>query len=118
MFGRKLMARKKKATPARGTDSAAPAATTDAAKAYVTVDYPQEGEIVTSASYALRITTSAAEGVDVSIDGKDFQPCRECVGHWWFDWSGYGAGPHSVVARIAVGKRALKSKARSFTVLI
>lgn len=114
------MVRKKKATSARSSEpaEARPSTTDEAAKAYVAVDYPQEGEIVTSASYAIRLTTSASAGVEVSIDGKEFQPARESVGHWWLDWSGYGSGPHALIARITVGKRALKSKARSFTVLI
>jgi hypothetical protein len=95
------------------------AETTEApGKNYVTVNYPQEGEIITSGHYTFRILTSAMENVDVSIDGKEWQPCRECVGFWWYDWSGYGAGAHTIVARIAAGKRFMKSKARSFTVLI
>ena len=87
-------------------------------KHYVTVDYPQEGEIVTSGHYSFRLSTSALDKVEVSIDGKEWEPCRECVGFWWYDWSGYGAGVHTIVSRITAGKRAMKSKARSFTVII
>ncbi len=87
-------------------------------KNYVVVDYPQEGEILTSPSYTLRVSTSAVENVHISVDGRDFQPMRESVGFWWYDWANYGAGAHTLVARIQVGKRFQKSKARSFTAII
>jgi hypothetical protein len=87
-------------------------------KNYVVVDYPQEGEILTSPGYTLRVSTSAVENVQISIDGRDFQPMRESVGFWWYDWNNYGAGAHTLVARIQVGKRFQKSKARSFTAII
>lgn len=87
-------------------------------KNYVVVDFPQEGEILTSPSYTLRVSTSAVENVQISIDGRDFQPMRESVGFWWYDWANYGAGAHTLVARIQVGKRFQKSKARSFTAII
>jgi len=85
---------------------------------YVGVDYPQEGEIVTSDSYVFRVSTSATDRVQISLDGKEWKPCRESVGFWWYDWSGYGSGAHTLLARIAVGKRLMKSRPRSFTVLI
>jgi hypothetical protein len=87
-------------------------------KHYVGLDYPQVGEILTSPHYAIRVSTSATEGVSISIDGKEWQPCRESVGFWWYDWSGFSAGVHTVVARISVGKRFLKSKPRTFTALV
>ncbi len=123
MLGKKTTLKKKRPTT---TKSAVPAAkgavaeirTDYAGTQYVGVDYPQVGEILTSPQYSIRISTSAMEGVDISIDGKEWQPCRESVGFWWHDWSGFGAGVHTVVARISVGKRTLKSKPRSFTAII
>ncbi len=85
---------------------------------YVGVDFPQVGEILTSPQYAIRVSTSATEGVEISIDGKEWQPCRESVGFWWYDWSGFGSGVHTVVSRILAGKRSLKSKPRSFTAIV
>lgn len=102
-----------------------------AQKQSIVVDFPVEREIVTSPTYAFRISTTAVQGVQVSIDGKDWQPARESVGFWWYDWSGYAAGPHTIEARIPSdkpgrslaatvpsGKRFLKSKPRQFTALI
>ncbi|HRY29424.1 MAG TPA: hypothetical protein P5079_05225 [Elusimicrobiota bacterium] len=87
-------------------------------KGSIQIDYPLEGEILTSGCYTFRLGASPTDRVEVSIDGKDWLPCRECVGYWWFDWSGYGSGAHSLEARIPSGKRYLKSKLRQFTVLI
>jgi hypothetical protein len=66
----------------------------------LTLDYPQAGEEVISAEYTLRLT--APEGtpaVEVSIDDSEWRPCRFAVGHWWFDWSAYAAGKHTLRAR-------------------
>lgn len=106
----------KKRKAAERPANAAPAA--KSARAYVVIDYPLEGEIVTSAAYTVRLGAGGAERVEVSFDGKEWQPARESVGYWWYDWTGYGAGAHTVVARAYAGKRAVKSKPRSLTVLI
>lgn len=89
-----------------------------AAKRYAVIDYPLAGEIVTSPHYAFRIGAGGADRVEVSIDGKEWQPCRPAAGYWWFDWSGYNAGPHQIRARIPSGKRFLVSKPRQFTALV
>ena len=115
------MVRKKRTTAKAAPSAKAPVVAEKieaVGKNYVVVDYPQEGEIVTTPTYTLRVSTSAVENVQISIDGRSFEPMRESVGFWWYDWSGYGAGAHTVVSRILVGKRPQKSKARSFTVLI
>jgi hypothetical protein len=101
----------------QGRPPAAAARAPKAPRQTVTVDFPLEREIVTSAEYTVRISTTAVQGVEVSIDGKEWRPARESVGFWWYDWSGYGAGPHTVEARIPSGKRFLKSKPRQFTAI-
>ncbi|MBL8023517.1 MAG: hypothetical protein JNK54_04440 [Elusimicrobia bacterium] len=130
MLGKKTVVKKKRVTGEK-TGVVAPKTRPPVARAeallpspealgknYIGIDFPQVGEILTSPHYALRVSTSATDGVEVSVDGKEWQPCRECVGFWWYDWSGYGSGVHTVVARITVGKRTLKSKPRSFTVIV
>jgi hypothetical protein len=108
----------KKSAPVVAKASVSEARTEYSGTHYVGVDFPQVGEILTSPHYAIRVSTSATEGVEISIDGKEWQPCRESVGYWWYDWSGFGAGVHTVVTRILVGKRSLKSKPRSFTAIV
>jgi hypothetical protein len=99
-----------KATVKRAPRAVVPAA--------VVIDYPMEGEIVASARYTFRIGTPAKEGIEVSVDGKDWVACRPSAGYWWYDWSGYGSGAHRIEARVPAGKRYAKSGVRSFTVLI
>ena len=68
----------------------------------LSLDYPKQGERIESPFYTLRVT--APQGVrivEVSIDDGEWQPCREAVGYYWFDWSGYRDGEHEVIARIA-----------------
>ncbi|HOW27353.1 MAG TPA: hypothetical protein PK876_02475 [Elusimicrobiota bacterium] len=106
--------------------SAAPAVTpkaktkTKAAPAteqYVVIDYPMEGEII-GPCYTVRIGAYPTPKVEVSIDGKDWCACRESAGYWWFDWSGYTPGPHTVEARIYLEKRPpQKTKKRQITAL-
>lgn len=66
----------------------------------VTVDYPKEGELITSPDYVFRIGARPTHAVEISIDGGEWQPCRQAGGYWWFDWSGYKAGKHQAAARI------------------
>ena len=55
---------------------------------------------------------------EISIDDEEWLPCRQSVGYWWYDWSHFTVGHHSLQARIpSAGTRELKSKPRQFTVL-
>lgn len=67
----------------------------------VAIDYPQVQEAIRHPEYSLRLTTvPEAASVEVSIDGGDWRPCREAVGHWWYDWSGFSNGRHELMARV------------------
>jgi hypothetical protein len=123
---RSVMPRKKsvgasaaKPEPAPAKKAAAPKPAAKAKAAVLVIDYPQEGEIVTSASYTFRVTAHRPRAVEVSLDGKTWRAARECVGHWWYDWTGSQSGPCTLVARMtdASGKT-VKTKPRQFTVLI
>lgn len=85
--------------------------------ALVAVDYPAHGERVVSAEYTIRLSAQAPGGVEVSIDDEAWRPCRAAAGFWWHDWAGYGAGEHTVRARITQpqGRRSL-SERRDFVV--
>jgi hypothetical protein len=70
----------------------------------VAVEYPQDGELVVSPVYTLRLGAKpGVESIEVSIDGGPWQACRPSVGHWWYDWSGYGDGAHTIEARGELG---------------
>lgn len=68
-------------------------------EADLTIDFPQEGEVITSSHYTIRISATEASDVEVSINEGPWQACRESAGYWWFDWSSYESGPHEIMAR-------------------
>ena len=67
----------------------------------VRVEYPCQGEAIARPSYTLRIAVApgSADAVEVSIDQGAWLPCREGLGLWWYDWSGYAQGEHEITAR-------------------
>jgi hypothetical protein len=64
------------------------------------VEYPQEGELITSSRYTFRIDASAPR-VEIAIDGDDWAPCRRRDDYWCLDWSDYAPGRHQAVVRAA-----------------
>ena len=99
---------------------AAPATSAPTAeKASLVLDYPLEGEIVTSHSYCIRLTALQPNSVEICLDGKKWLFCRESVGHWWYDWSGFRSGGYTITARMTdKNGKVSKTKDRQFTVLI
>ncbi len=67
---------------------------------YVVVDHPKNLETITSRQYSVRIGASDCTGVDISVNDQPWQPCRNAVGYWWFDWSNLQPGTHQLVARM------------------
>jgi len=64
------------------------------------IDYPAKNEVVNSLNYTFRISAPEdAAAVEVSVDRGAWQLCRESCGHWWYDWSGFKPGTHSLSAR-------------------
>ena len=65
------------------------------------IEYPLNDETIVSSQYTFRVAAPAGvDGVDVSIDQGPWLACRNEVGCWWYDWSGYGDGEHEVIARV------------------
>lgn len=64
------------------------------------IDFPRDGERITSPAYTLKmIPNSSTNNVRVSIDGGDWlQARREPDGYWYYDWSGYSEGTHTIKA--------------------
>lgn len=84
----------------------------------VRVHCPSEGEVVALPAYAFHIVAATGvESVEVSIDQGEWLPCREALGLWWFDWSGYEKGQHELVARARItGGISAGSSPRLFSV--
>lgn len=87
-------------------------------RAAVLVEFPAEGEELTGRSYTFRVTTTPdAKAVELALDKGDWRPCREAVGFWWYDWSGFQDGEHEAAARTHVGDAiSVNSATRRFTV--
>lgn len=84
----------------------------------VTLDYPTPGERVRPGHYAVRVAAKPEVAVEVSVDGGPWQPCREAVGYYWFDWTPSEAGEHTLVARAKNGgPRYAKTEERSVVVV-
>ena len=89
-----------------------------AVRTQLSVDYPRQHERIAWPQYTMRFSApDDARSMEVSIDGGDWRSCRKSVGHWWFDWFGYGEGEHEVVARIRTDDgRIVSSEPHSFGV--
>lgn len=122
---------KKKTEGASAEKSAAPAKKSAAtvkspaaekgnrAAASLIIDFPLEREIIASPVYTFRLSALAPASVEVSFDGQEWRPCRESVGFWWYDWSGYQGGTYTVQARMTdKNGRLTSSKLRQFTAII
>ena len=65
------------------------------------IEFPQENETIFSRAYTMRIAVPVAvKALDISIDQGPWLACREDVGFWWYDWTGYAVGKHEIIARI------------------
>ena len=94
-----------------------PSAKAPALEVRPTIDFPKQNEKIASRHYGMRVTAPAADEADVSINQGPWQPCRESVGHWWFDWTGFDAGEHEVIVRARMkGGRWLVSTPHEFFV--
>lgn len=71
----------------------------------VRVECPGEAAVIARPSYTIHIAAGpGADSVQVSIDHGDWLPCREALGLWWYDWSGFEKGPHELSARSRAGE--------------
>src|SRR5262245_55223214 len=67
---------------------------------FVTIDHPQNGEKLAPHHYSIRIGSGGGSGVEVSIDGGEWQAARENSGYYWYDWHQIPAGKHKITARV------------------
>lgn len=65
-----------------------------------TLDHPQQGENITAPHYTFRIGAAGDTArVEISLNDGPWQPCRNSVGYWWYDWSGYAGGRYQAAVR-------------------
>ncbi|MCX5788959.1 MAG: hypothetical protein NTX64_10710 [Elusimicrobia bacterium] len=84
-----------------------------------TIDYPCPGEKITASSYTFRIRVLGDHcRVEVSVDGGSWHTCRRSGDHWWYDWSDFDKGPHTLRARaLEEGQDEGTSAVREFVVV-
>jgi hypothetical protein len=71
----------------------------------VRIAYPRTGEVLRRPHYTFQIAAVAgAKGVEVSLDYGNWKPCRESLGLWWYDWTGYAKGKHTLLARTIIAE--------------
>lgn len=105
---------KKKTAPSAKSASSKTSRAAPPAPIEVSVDYPLEGEQVLLGHYAVRATAPAASEVEICINERLWEPCRESLGHYWLDWYPDAPGEHRIAARARVGKgRWAKSEVRN-----
>ncbi|HAF96697.1 MAG TPA: hypothetical protein DER10_10265 [Elusimicrobia bacterium] len=64
------------------------------------LDHPQQGEKISAPRYTFRIgAVGAIERVELSVNEGPWQPCRNSVGYWWYDWADYAAGRYQAAVR-------------------
>lgn len=76
----------------------------------VQVQCPAAGEEISGEAYSFHIAAAPGTlGVEISIDEGEWRPCREALGLWWYDWTGFEKGGHQVAARAFVGEGIMAS---------
>lgn len=85
----------------------------------ISVDYPEQDEKIAGADYTVRVSApESVKSVEVSIDQGAWQPCRQAIGYWWHDWTGFAEGEHEVVVRCETGNgRKTLSETKEFFVV-
>ncbi|MDD5304965.1 MAG: hypothetical protein PHS14_17850 [Elusimicrobia bacterium] len=66
----------------------------------ISVEHPGIGQRSYFPESEYQVLDSSIEGLELSIDGGAWQPCRRCDGCWSFDWTGYQSGRRQAVVRV------------------
>ncbi|OVE75523.1 hypothetical protein BVX98_07345 [bacterium F11] len=69
----------------------------------VSIDYPLDGEKINKGHYAIRISVSEDRPTEISINGKEWKPCRSADGFKWFDWTVENPGKTKIISRVHNG---------------
>jgi hypothetical protein len=82
----------------------------EAPPTWIGIDHPVAGETLQPTHYAVRIGSVGGWGIELSIDGGAWLPCRQAGGYHWYDWWP-APGKHQLAARMKLGDgKVLESK--------
>jgi hypothetical protein len=82
----RILKRGKKTSSDVSSETAAKVRDVAKPRCSIQVHYPQEGDTVYRGHYAIRVDAQNMKDVLVSINGGNWQNCREASGHHWCDW--------------------------------
>lgn len=85
----------------------------------VCIDYPQNNETVYCGHYCFRLgSRKPCTAMQVSVNGGEWQNCRQANGYWWFDWWNFNTGNFYLEAKAFVDGKEEKTAKRKFTVTL
>ena len=85
----------------------------------VCIDYPQNNETVYCGHYCFRLgSRKPCTSMQVSINGGEWQNCRQANGYWWYDWWTFNTGNFYLEAKAYVEGKEEKTAKRKFKVTL
>ena len=85
----------------------------------ICIDYPQNNETVYCGHYCFRLgSRKPCSAMQVSINGGEWQNCRQANGYWWFDWWNFNTGNFYLEAKAYVDGKEEQTAKRKFKVTL
>ena len=85
----------------------------------ICIDYPQNNETVFCGHYCFRLgSRKPCSAMQVSINGGEWQNCRQANGYWWFDWWNFNTGNFYLEAKAYVDGKEEQTAKRKFKVTL
>ncbi len=85
----------------------------------ICIDYPQNNETVYCGHYCFRLgSRKPCSAMQVSINGGEWQNCRQANGYWWFDWWNFNTGNFCLEAKAYVDGKEEQTAKRKFKVTL
>ena len=85
----------------------------------ICIDYPQNNETVYCGHYCFRLgARKPCSAMQVSVNGGEWQNCRQANGYWWFDWWNFNTGNFYLEAKAYVDGKEEQTAKRKFKVTL
>ncbi|MBO7605360.1 MAG: hypothetical protein J6S61_02710 [Elusimicrobiaceae bacterium] len=85
----------------------------------ICIDYPQNNETVYCGHYCFRLgSRKPCSAMQVSINGGEWQNCRQANGYWWYDWWNFNTGNFYLEAKAYVDGKEEQTAKRKFKVTL
>ena len=85
----------------------------------ICIDYPQNNETVYCGHYCFRLgSRKPCSAMQVSVNGGEWQNCRQANGYWWYDWWNFNTGNFYLEAKAYVDGKEEQTAKRKFKVTL